>query len=82
MKIFSRGSGSGSSFNRRQGNKQGARSFARRHRPGDIVRGRVAAIENNKMAWIVIDGDQLLASIASNPRPGQELYFKVLENHP
>ena len=57
-------------------------SFRKKHRLGQKVRGRVLKILSDKMAWVEIDGDRLLAQLAIAHAEGSRLTFIVKQLHP
>ncbi|WP_028586801.1 hypothetical protein [Desulfocurvus vexinensis] len=79
MRIQGDGAGSGGGSHG-GGDRPGA--FRRRHRPGERLAGRVLRREAPGLAWVDIQGLELLASIASDPAPGTVLLFEVLRTDP
>lgn len=64
-----------------------ARIFRNRHRVGERVKGRLLRWEQPgqawpNLAWIDIQGQELLAQIHSQPEPGQILVFLVVQLYP
>jgi len=79
MRIQGDGAGPGGGHHG-GGDRSGA--FRRRHRPGERLTGRVLRREGPGLAWVDIQGLELLASIASDPAPGTVLLFEVLRTDP
>jgi hypothetical protein len=54
-----------------------AERFRRTHREGQTVRGSLLRQGADGLAWVRIDGQELLASVAGEHTPGRELFFRV-----
>lgn len=80
MRIRGYGAGTGAGGHGQGGDRPGA--FRRRHRPGERLAGRVLRREAPGLAWVDFQGLELLASIASDPEPGETLLFEVLRTDP
>ena len=52
-------------------------SFRRRHRLGERLPGRLLRWAGPGMAWVEVDGQELLARLDAGPEPGAELLFQV-----
>lgn len=52
-------------------------AFRRRHRVGQRLRARLLRLEAPGLAWVSIDGQELLARIAQVPPPGSPLVFLI-----
>ena len=73
MRITGRGGQKGG-----QGNPQDrAAGFRRRRKVGEKVRGMLVRWESPGLAWVNIEGQLLLARIATRPQPGMPLLFLV-----
>ncbi len=59
-----------------------ARIFRNRHGVGERVRARLLGWEQPGLAWVDIQGQELLARIHSAPDPGQTLSFLVVQLYP
>jgi len=73
MHIRGSGTGGGSSG----GGKNRPDSFRQKHRQGQKVRGTLLKRVSNDMAWVSIDGDNLLAQLQSTHREGTRLTFII-----
>jgi hypothetical protein len=51
--------------------------FRNRHRPGQKVKGRIVGYQGSKMAWVRIQGLDLLAQVYSRPVENQEVVFRI-----
>ncbi len=74
MRIDGYGSGFGGYGG---GGEERGRLFRKRHRVGDRLRGVMLRWEAEGLAWVNVEGQELLAEIATRPDPGQYLYFLV-----
>jgi len=59
-----------------------ARIFRNRHRVGERIQGRLVRWEQPGLAWVDIQGQELLAQIHSQPAPGQILAFLIVQLYP
>lgn len=57
-------------------------AFRRRHRPGQKVRARMLRAEGPDLAWVSVEGQELLARVAQLPPPGAPLLFLILSLDP
>ncbi|NDV20590.1 hypothetical protein GO013_14355 [Pseudodesulfovibrio sp. JC047] len=57
-------------------------SFKKRHRIGQKIRGTVIKNIANGMAWVDLNGDRLLAQVATSHREGSTLFFQITALHP
>ncbi len=74
MRIGGYGSGFGGYGD---GGQERGQLFRKRHRVGDRLRGVMLRWEAEGLAWVNVEGQELLAEIATRPEPGQYLYFLV-----
>ncbi|MFP4316051.1 MAG: hypothetical protein ACLFQR_07480 [Desulfovibrionales bacterium] len=72
----------GGSFDHRDSGSMRARRFRARYRVGDRLMGVVLTRPEHGLAWIDIQGHELLARISTTASPGQQLLFTVLRLHP
>ncbi|MGE4298744.1 MAG: hypothetical protein AB7E47_12000 [Desulfovibrionaceae bacterium] len=79
MRISGSGVGGGGGQNRPDSRKE---RFRRAHRVGDRLTGRLLRWQAEGLAWVEVDGQEMLARIESRPAPGQELAFLVLRLDP
>lgn len=78
MRISGYGTGSGGSGSR--GDRREA--FRRKHRPGQRVVGCFLRRQDDNLAWVEVDGQQLLAELGATPQPGQRLFFVIKQLEP
>lgn len=57
-------------------------AFRKRHRVGQRLRARLLRHEAQGLAWVLIDGQELLARINQAPPPGSPLVFLIQELEP
>ena len=75
MRIGGYGKGFGS-FDKKDSEAR-KRSFRKRHRVGEELRGVVLRPAGQGLAWVRVDGHELLAVLETASEPGQLLYFRV-----
>lgn len=51
--------------------------FRSRHKPGQKVKGSIVGYQGDKMAWVRIQGQDLLAQVYSRPPENQEVVFLI-----
>ncbi|MBI9079150.1 MAG: hypothetical protein JEY79_05355 [Pseudodesulfovibrio sp.] len=69
--------GSGTGFDDYGGEKNRSDSFRKKHRLGKKVKGVLLKRVSNDMAWVSIDGDNLLAQLHSAHQEGARLTFII-----
>ncbi len=57
-------------------------AFRRRHRPGQKVRARMLRAEGPDLAWVAMEGQELLARVSPLPPPGAPLLFLIVSLEP
>jgi hypothetical protein len=79
MKIGEHGSGGsgGGHSGQNATPEERRRRFAARHRPGDIVRGRVLKAEGKELTWIGFEGTELLVPALAGCPPGSLAVFRI-----
>ncbi len=81
MRISGYGSGgSGGSSSRDAAARR--KAFRKQRRVGDVVHGRLLRAESDELAWVDVEGQELLAAIPSPPAPGTRLIFLVKQLEP
>ncbi len=72
--------------NRNYGSSNSASSrigvFRKKYKIGEVLHGRLLKWENQKLGWIEVDDQTLLANISSSPTPGDSLVFLVEQLYP
>lgn len=79
MRISGKGPGGYSSGG---GNRDRQSAFRRNHRVGDKLKGRLIKWERSGMAWVRVDGYELLASVQNKHEHGAILHFLVKQLSP
>lgn len=82
MRVF----GDGAGFSRDGGfsGNRGSRAdqFRRNRRAGETVRGKLLGFEASGLAWVRIEGQELLARVNANAQPGQIMRFLIVSLTP
>lgn len=58
------------------------RRFRSRHSVDQVISGVMLRWEDSYRAWVLVDGQEILALIGSRPSPGQTLWFRVKQLYP
>ncbi len=80
MKISRYGSGHYGNNNSKSSSR--AAAFRNKYSVGEILKGKLLKWERNKLGWVQINSQSLLANISSSPEPGAVLTFIVQQLYP
>ncbi|WP_031483847.1 hypothetical protein [Maridesulfovibrio frigidus] len=56
--------------------------FRKKYKVGEVLHGRLLKWENQKLGWVEVNDQTLLANISSSPNPGDSLIFLVEQLYP
>ncbi len=56
--------------------------FRKKHCPGQQVQGRIVKYQGHRLAWVSLQGFDLLAYLQTSPPEGKEVWFNIEQLYP